>query len=71
MAIALATAHRTAHPALRTALHGRSAHLVICKLVSVDRLGLTIRAEPNLIARDRRRSTIRLPINLGATLVSG
>jgi DNA-binding response OmpR family regulator len=62
--IALATAHTAAHLGF-----GAGAHLAIYKPVSVDRLGLTIRAVRNLIARDRRRGTVRIPINVAATLV--
>jgi DNA-binding response OmpR family regulator len=61
--IALASVHTAAHLGF-----GAGAHLAIYKPVSVERLGLTIRAVRNLIARDRRRGTARVPINVAATL---
>ncbi len=64
LVIALATAHSAAHLGF-----GAGAHLAIYKPVSVDRLGLTIRAVRNLIARDRRRGTARIPINVAASLL--
>ena len=64
LVIALATAHTAAHLGF-----GAGAHLAIYKPVSVDRLGLTIRAVRNLIARDRRRGTARVPINVAANLL--
>lgn len=64
LVIALATAHTDAHLGF-----GAGAHLAIYKPVSIDRLGLTIRAVRNLIARDRRRGKARVPINVAATLV--
>ncbi|HVO61063.1 MAG TPA: PilZ domain-containing protein [Terriglobales bacterium] len=64
LVIALASVHRAAHLGF-----GAGAHLAIYKPVSVDRLGLTIRAVRNLIARDRRRGTARVPINVAATLL--
>ncbi len=63
LVIALATAQTAAHLGF-----GAGAHLAIYKPVSVDRLGLTIRAVRNLIARDRRRGAVRVPINVAATL---
>jgi DNA-binding NarL/FixJ family response regulator len=64
LVIALASVHTAAHLGF-----GAGAHLAIYKPVSVDRLGLTIRAVRNLIARDRRRGPARVPINVAATLV--
>ena len=63
LVIALATAHTSAHLGF-----GAGAHLAIYKPVSVDRMGLTIRAVRNLIARDRRRGAARIPISVAATL---
>lgn len=63
LVIALATAQTAAHLGF-----GAGAHLAIYKPVSVDRLGLTIRAVRNLIARERRRGTARIPINVAASL---
>jgi len=62
--IALASVHTAAHLGF-----GAGAHLAIYKPVSVDRLGLTMRAVRNLIARDRRRGTARVPMNVAATLL--
>ena len=64
LVIALATAHTAAHLGF-----GAGAHLAIYKPVSVERLGLTMRAVRNLIARDRRRGTARVPMNVAATLL--
>jgi len=64
LVIALASVHTAAHLGF-----GAGAHLAIYKPVSMDRLGLTIRAVRNLIARDRRRGTARVPINVAATLL--
>ena len=61
--IALASVHTAAHLGF-----GAGAHLAIYKPVSVERLGLTIRAVRNLIARDRRRGAARVPINVAATV---
>ncbi len=64
LVIALASVHTAAHLGF-----GAGAHLAIYKPVSMDRLGLTIRAVRNLIARDRRRGAARVPINVAANLV--
>jgi CheY-like chemotaxis protein len=64
LVIALASVHTAAHLGF-----GAGAHLAIYKPVSVERLGLTIRAVRNLIARDRRRGAARVPINVAATLL--
>ncbi len=64
LVIALASVHTAAHLGF-----GAGAHLAIYKPVSVERLGLTIRAVRNLIARDRRRGTARVPMNVPATLL--
>ena len=64
LVIALASVHTAAHLGF-----GAGAHLAIYKPVSVERLGLTIRAVRNLIARDRRRGASRVPINVAATLL--
>ena len=61
--IALATAQSAGHLGF-----GAGAHLLIYKPVSMDRLGLTIRAVRTLIARERRRGRVRVPLNVAATL---
>jgi FixJ family two-component response regulator len=63
LVIALATAQTAGHLGF-----GAGAHLLIYKPVSVDRMGLAIRAVRNLIARERRRSKVRVPLNVAATL---
>lgn len=64
LVIALASVHTAAHLGF-----GAGAHLAIYKPVSVERLGLTIRAVRNLIARDRRRGSARVAMNVAATLL--
>ena len=64
LVIALASVHTAAHLGF-----GAGAHLAIYKPVSVERLGLTMRAVRNLIARDRRRGAARVAMNVAATLL--
>jgi CheY-like chemotaxis protein len=46
----------------------KGAHLALYKPISVDRVGLALRAVRNLIARERRRGTERVPVEIPASL---
>lgn len=46
----------------------KGAHLAIYKPISVERVGLALRAVRNLIARERRRGTERIPVGIVASL---
>ena len=46
----------------------KGAHLAIYKPISVERVGLALRAVRNLIARERRRGTERIPVEIPANL---
>jgi CheY-like chemotaxis protein len=44
------------------------AHIALYKPISVERVGLGLRAVRNLISRERRRGSVRIPVNIPASL---
>jgi CheY-like chemotaxis protein len=46
----------------------KGAHIALYKPISVERVGLALRAVRNLIARDRRRGAERIPVEIAANL---
>ena len=46
----------------------KGAHIALYKPISVERVGLALRAVRNLIARDRRRGAERIAVEIAATL---
>jgi CheY-like chemotaxis protein len=47
---------------------GVGAHIALYKPISVERVGLGLRAVRNLMARERRRASERIPVKIPATL---
>jgi CheY-like chemotaxis protein len=55
----------------RTVVHlgfSIGAHIALYKPISVERVGLGLRAVRNLISRERRRGSDRIPVNIPASL---
>ena len=46
----------------------KGAHIALYKPISIERVGLALRAVRNLIARERRRGTERIPVEVPASL---